>query len=121
MLKTYNKTQINQVFTNLLDNAIKYLDPSHKGLVHICGKVENAMSVYCVKDNGIGIAPQHHAKAFEIFHQLEPNEAQPGQGLGLTIAQRIVDRHKGKVWIESEAGKGSSFYITLPHPEDITD
>ena len=115
-----DKTQINQVFTNLLDNAIKYLDPSRKGLVHIYGKVENAMSVYCVKDNGIGIAPQHHAKAFEIFHQLEPNEAQPGQGLGLTIAQRIVDRHKGKVWIESEAGKGSSFYITLPHPEDIT-
>ncbi|MFC1677140.1 ABC transporter substrate binding protein [Planctomycetota bacterium] len=115
-----DKTQINQVFTNLLDNAVKYLDPSRKGLIHISGKVENAMSLYCVKDNGIGIAPQHRDKAFEIFHQLEPNENQPGDGLGLTIVQRIIDRHNGNVWLESEPGKGSSFYIALPHSGNST-
>ncbi len=115
-----DKTQINQVFTNLLDNAIKYLDPSRKGLIRISGKVENAMSVYCVKDNGIGIAPQHQDKVFEIFHQLEPKEPASGQGLGLTIVQRIIDRHNGNVWLRSEPGKGSSFYIALPHPEGST-
>ncbi len=110
-----DKTQINQVFTNLLDNAIKYLDPNRKGIIHISGKVAEGMSIYCVEDNGIGIAGPHHKKVFEIFHQLEPQEPAAGQGLGLTIVQRIIDRHNGNVWLKSEPGKGSCFYVAMPH------
>ena len=116
-----DEIQINQVFTNLLDNAIKYLDPVRKGIIHISATVDKEMSIYCVKDNGIGIAAEHQHKVFELFHQLEPQEDISGQGLGLTIVQRIVARHNGEIWLDSEVGKGSCFYVALPHPESRAD
>jgi len=106
-------TQINQVFSNLLSNAMKYLAPARPGIIKISGYKENEQSVYCVEDNGIGIAQQHQEKIFEIFHQLEPDTS-AGEGLGLTIVSRILDRHSGKIWLESEPGKGSKFFISLP-------
>jgi len=105
-------SQINQVFSNLLDNAIKYLDHSRPGLVRISGTVQQGHSVYCVEDNGIGISPDHQERTFEAFHRLEPERAW-GEGLGLTIVRRILDRHNGKVWIESEPGRGSKFFVSL--------
>jgi signal transduction histidine kinase len=104
--------QINQVFSNLLDNALKYLAPARPGIIRISGYKEKEQSVYCVEDNGIGIAPEHQEKIFEIFHQLNP--ATDGQGLGLTIVSRILDRHNGRVWVESKPDKGSKFFISLP-------
>jgi PAS domain S-box-containing protein len=106
-------SQINQVFSNLLDNALKFLDDSRAGMIRIYGRVEDGQSIYCVEDNGVGIAPDHQNKIFEIFHQLEPDQ-KSGEGLGLTIVRRIVDRHNGKIWVESEPGKGSSFFVSLP-------
>ena len=106
-------SQINQVFTNILNNALKYLDDSRPGMIHIYAKAENNYNTYCVEDNGVGIAPDHQDKIFEIFHRLEPDK-KSGEGLGLTIVRHILDRHNGKIWVESKQGVGSKFFVSLP-------
>jgi signal transduction histidine kinase len=108
-----DEAQINQVFSNLIDNSLKYLSSKQPGIVKISGYKENGSSIYCVEDNGIGIAHEHQKKIFEIFHRLEPENLK-GEGMGLSIVKKIVDRHMGKVWVESELGIGSKFYVSLP-------
>jgi PAS domain S-box-containing protein len=108
-----DETQINQVFSNLLDNALKFLNPKRKGKIKIRGKTEKEQVVYCVEDNGIGIDEKDKQVIFEIFRRLDP-EARSGEGLGLTIVRKILDRHSGRVWVESEPGKGSKFFVSLP-------
>jgi len=108
-----DRTQINQVFSNLIDNALKFLDANRTGIIRVSGWSEDGQAVYCVEDNGIGIAPEHQERIFEIFQRLDPS-ANSGEGLGLTIVQRILERHRGKVWLESERGKGSKLFVSLP-------
>jgi chemotaxis family two-component system sensor kinase Cph1 len=110
-------TQINQVFSNLLDNSLKYRDPKKACQVSVTSQVKDGQVIYAIQDNGIGIAPEHQAKAFEIFHRLNPS-AGTGEGLGLTIAQRILERQNGRIWLQSEAGKGSTFFVSLPKVAD---
>ncbi len=107
---------LNQVFSNVLDNAIKYLRPEQGGSIKIRGHKQGALSVYSMEDNGIGIAPECLGRIFETFFQLDP-ENSDGEGIGLAIARRILDAHNGKIWVESEPGRGSRFFVSLPNKD----
>jgi PAS domain S-box-containing protein len=110
-----DKALIGQVFTNLIDNALKYRDPSRPCVVTISGDVEKDRSIYCFEDNGLGIEENHLPRIFDLFHRLNPDDTVGGEGLGLTIIKRIVQLQNGDVWAESEFGTGSKFYISLPN------
>jgi signal transduction histidine kinase len=111
-------TAVEQVFANLIGNAVNYLDPSRPGQIEI-GSAESGpgvnphMRVYYVRDNGQGIAPAYQQQVFTAFQRLH-GDSVPGEGIGLALVRRAVERHGGKVWVESVAGEGSTFYISLP-------
>ncbi|MFO1498713.1 MAG: PAS domain S-box protein [Verrucomicrobiota bacterium] len=105
--------QISQVFSNLIDNAIKYRRMDLPCRIEVNGRAEHSKAVYSIQDNGIGIAPDHQAKAFEMFHRLNPGTG-TGEGLGLAIAKKILERHNGSIRVESKAQAGSTFYVELP-------
>lgn len=105
---------LEQLFGNLITNAIRYLDPARPGAIHIGAlPSEGDTQTYFVRDNGRGIPQSALPKIFNVFQRFHPDIIE-GEGTGLAIVQRIVRRHNGRVWVESEEGKGSTFYVALP-------
>ncbi len=107
---------LTMLLQNLIGNAIKYNDKKPPK-IHISSKKEDNRYIISVKDNGIGIKPEHLERIFTIFQRLHSKEEYEGTGIGLAIAQKIVDQHHGKIWVESEQGKGTTFYFTLQKPK----
>lgn len=105
--------QVGEIFQNLITNAVKYNDKPEKWVEIGCDD-RNGSPVYYVKDNGIGIQPNHMDSVFRIFKRLhEQNKFGGGAGAGLTIVKKIIERHGGRIWLESEPGVGTTFYFTL--------
>jgi light-regulated signal transduction histidine kinase (bacteriophytochrome) len=110
---TADHVQMTQLMQNLISNGIKF-HSDKAPLVRIrCIEGEKDWQ-FSVADNGIGIAQEHHKRIFEMFQRLHGRDMYPGTGIGLAIAKRIVERHGGTIWVESEVGKGATFIFTLP-------
>lgn len=104
---------ITQVFNNLLNNAIKYSQFSPQPQINIEGKLVDKDIIYSIKDNGLGIAPDNFEEIFGLFNRMENAKNVEGTGVGLAIVKRIVEKHAGKIWVESELGAGTIFYISF--------
>ena len=111
-----DRRQMRQLFQNLLDNAITY-SGDNPPRVHVSAEQSGSEWVISVRDEGIGIDPGHTDEIFEVFQRLNHREEYPGSGIGLALCQRIVERHGGDIWVESELGEGSTFSFTLPDAE----
>lgn len=105
--------RVEEVFQNLIGNAIKYRRPNVVPEIHISSHREGSWWTICIQDNGIGISPEYIGAIFTVFTRLHGPKI-PGTGLGLALSKKVIEAHSGKIWVESEAGKGSAFCFTLP-------
>lgn len=109
-------SQLDRVFQNLIGNALKFCGDKPPR-VHIGAKRTDGEWLFFVQDQGIGIDPKYHERIFFMFERLHPRDKYPGSGIGLAICKKIVERHGGRIWVESAPGRGSTFYFTIPvHP-----
>jgi PAS domain S-box-containing protein len=116
-----DETQLSQVFQNLIANAIKFRKRDVAPAVHVSAIRTEREWVFSVRDNGIGIESQYYDKIFQIFQRLHGRDEYPGTGIGLSLCKRIIERHGGRMWLESEPGKGSTFFFTIPLREKRGD
>jgi len=116
-------TQLVQLFQNLIHNGIKFHNPessrgrSHRSgppRVRVTARRDGDAWLFAVEDNGIGVEARHRRRIFDIFQRLHTRAEYPGSGVGLALCKRIVERHGGRIWVESEPGRGSTFFFTLP-------
>ena len=113
-------SRFEQVLQNLISNAIKYRRKDSTPEIHVSAKLEGDAWVFSVGDNGIGIEPKYKQVIFQVFHRLHGKDV-PGTGVGLALAQKIVETNGGKMWVESEPGAGSTFYFTIPKVDEIEE
>ncbi|MGZ8506153.1 MAG: PAS domain-containing sensor histidine kinase [Bacteroidia bacterium] len=107
-------TLLSQLFQNLIDNAIKFRKNDTTPLITITAEPANGFWLFAVNDNGIGIAKEYQERIFVIFQRLHTRDKYPGTGIGLSVCKRIVELHSGKIWLESDKEKGTTFFFTLP-------
>lgn len=111
-------TQLMQLFQNLIGNAVKFKQPDVPPQIHIGVQRQDDAWLFSVRDNGIGIDPQFADRIFVIFQRLHTRDEYPGSGMGLAICKKIVECHRGRIWVESAVGKGATFYFTIPIGRD---
>jgi light-regulated signal transduction histidine kinase (bacteriophytochrome) len=112
-----DRSQLVQVIQNLLGNAMIYRGPRPPQIHFEVAKKHKYVEI-AVRDNGIGIAPEHYERIFDIFKRLHNRSKYPGTGIGLAVCRKIVERHGGKIWVESRLEQGSVFRFTLPHDSE---
>jgi chemotaxis family two-component system sensor kinase Cph1 len=112
-------TPLTELFQNLISNALKF-HSDQPPQIHVSAQRHGAEWVFSVRDNGIGIDPKQATRIFDVFQRLHTREEYPGNGIGLAICKRIVERHGGRIWVESQPGQGATFYFTLPAGEEET-
>lgn len=109
-----SRTLVRQIFANLIDNALKYRKEDGKHVVKIYGETDGGFATIYVSDNGIGIAPEHHERIFNIFQRLHSRDRYPGSGAGLAIVRRAVEQLGGSIGVNSKPSEGSTFWVKLP-------
>jgi light-regulated signal transduction histidine kinase (bacteriophytochrome) len=111
-----SESQITRLFQNLISNSIKYRSEK-KPKIHISAKQKDDQWIFSVKDNGMGIDPEFFERVFVVFQRLHTRQEYQGTWMGLALCKKIVELHGGRIWVESELGKGATFYFTLPMME----
>lgn len=109
-----DKTQLTQLFQNLIENGIKFHKKDESPKINVSFQEDNNEYLFSVQDNGIGVEEKYFKKLFIIFQRLHDREEYPGTGIGLAMCKKIVERHGGRIWLESKVGHGSTFYFTIP-------
>jgi signal transduction histidine kinase len=112
--------QLRQLFENLLSNALKFRGPEPPR-IHLAAQRRGPDWLFSVRDNGIGLDPKQAQRIFQIFQRLHTHQEYPGTGIGLAICKRIVERHGGRIWVESARGQGATFFFTLPARRTAVD
>jgi light-regulated signal transduction histidine kinase (bacteriophytochrome) len=107
-------SQLRQVFQNLVANALKFHAPDRAPRVHVKAEKSGTDWVFAIEDNGIGIEPQYAERIFQLFQRLHSQAEYPGTGIGLAICKKIIERHGGRIWLESKPGEGTTFFFTIP-------
>ncbi len=108
------EVHLQQLFQNLIGNAIKYRSRQRPQISICAQKTDGRHWLFRIQDNGMGIKPEYNERIFGLFKRLHGNDEYAGTGIGLAICQRIVERYRGRIWVESEPGKGSTFFFTMP-------
>ncbi len=109
-----NGHQISRIFQNLISNAIKF----HSGdtpKINITSQQKDTETIFCIHDNGVGIEADSYERIFHLFERAHARQRFPGNGIGLAVSKRLVENHGGRIWLESEKGKGTAFYFSIPH------
>ena len=114
-----DENQLNQLFSNIIGNALKYRDKNRPLELKIAAKTHYNKVIYSISDTGIGIHQRDIEKIWNVFYRVDSTVSEAGDGIGLSLVKRIADKHKGKIWVESEEGKGSTFYVELQKNEFV--